>query len=78
MTVMNSAHDLQDTVSSTIPDFSIGTILFLMPHSRKKPGQIVDVTSGVLFPNTLSPKNLIAAAQKAFDDLPLDGAGIEQ
>ncbi|MCJ1260639.1 hypothetical protein MMC22_000501 [Lobaria immixta] len=75
---MNSADDdLRDTVSTTIPDFSIGTILFFMPHLRKKPGQIVDVTSGVLFPNTLSPRNLIAAAQKAFDDLPLDAAGIE-
>lgn len=77
---MKSAHDLQETVNTTIPDFFIGTILFFMPHltRNKKPGQIIDVTSGVPFPTTLSPRNLIAAAQKAFDDLPQDAAGIEQ
>ncbi|MCJ1463053.1 hypothetical protein MMC07_001657 [Pseudocyphellaria aurata] len=76
---MNAANDLQDTFSPATPQFSIGTILFFMPHLtlNKKPGKIVDVTSGVLFPNTLSPKNLVAAAQKAFDELPPDAAGIE-
>lgn len=79
-TVMNSANDLQDTVSPAIPQFSIGTILFFMPHLtlNKKPGKIVDITSGVPFPNTLSPKSLVSVAQKAFDDLPHDAAGIEQ
>ena len=81
---MNSAEDNLHTVNmevnTEISDFSIGTILFFMPHLtlKKKPGHIVDVTSGVPFPNTLSPQKLITAAQKAFDDLPPDAAGIEQ
>lgn len=85
---MSSSKDNQDTVNTGvntgvdtgISDFSIGTILFYMPHLilKKKPGHIVDVTSGVPFPNTLSPQSLITAAQKVFDDLPPDAAGIEQ
>lgn len=77
---MNSGNGLQHGVHTPIPDFSIGTILFLMPHLtlKKKPGKIIDVTSGVPSPDTLSPRDLIAVAQKASDDLSRDEAGIEQ
>ena len=67
--VVDACNLRSNPTDTSTPDFSIHTLLFCVPHGslRKRAGKIIDITSAIPAPNSLSCKDLVAAAQRIVD-----------